>query len=109
MNRITDAFENITLPQLRCADGNEVCGKLFSVRCLQNCATNEEKNVKMVDLLALLGRSTVGKFCDALQLSGHGFLSEFLRDEGIFVRDGIAIAHVGVLKLENECYNDFKK
>ena len=50
----------------------------------------------MVDLLALLGRSTVGKFCDALQLSGHGFLSEFLRDEGMSVRDGTVIALANV-------------
>lgn len=39
------------------------------------------KITKLLDILPMRGANTFEKFCDSLQLSGHVFLAELLRDE----------------------------
>ena len=47
----------------------------------QECQTQEQKNEKLMEILLIRGGSVVTKFCDALQLSGHNFLADSLREE----------------------------
>ena len=38
---------------------------------------------KLLNVLPLRGATAFEKFCDSLQLAGHVFVAELLRDEGI--------------------------
>ncbi len=48
---------------------------------LQKAATREEKVDKMLELVGIKGRRALTAFCDALQMSGHAFIADFIRDE----------------------------
>ena len=57
----------------------------------QSQETTEKKNARLLDLMLLRNDGALTKFCDVLQLSGHNFLADLLRDEGT---DGDNSAHL---------------
>ena len=42
----------------------------------------KEQVTKLLNVLPLRGATAFEKFCDSLQLAGHVFVAELLRDEG---------------------------
>ena len=48
----------------------------------QECAGQENKNLKLLELIVLRGNKYMTRFCDCLQLSGHIYLGEMIREEG---------------------------
>ncbi|CAH1781956.1 unnamed protein product, partial [Owenia fusiformis] len=59
--------------------------KALSATMLQDIKalpSREEKNTKMIEMIPLRGKKGFEKFCDVLQLTGHHFLADYLREEG---------------------------
>ncbi|XP_041355278.1 centromere-associated protein E-like [Gigantopelta aegis] len=48
---------------------------------IETYSSRDEKVSRLLELLPLRGAQAFEKFCDILQLSGHYFLSDFLREE----------------------------
>ena len=56
-----------------------LCNYLFQT---SSKGKRKEQVTKLLNVLPLRGATAFEKFCDSLQLAGHVFVAELLRDEG---------------------------
>ena len=74
---------------------------------LQSCSSRDDKISRLLDLLPMRGSQAFDKFSDLLQLSGHYFLSDFLRDEGKKSNTIENLLYILIIHCRNKKYSKY--